>query len=64
MPLTEPPEVAKLEVTGPSRIEPRAPMGPLPAPIGPLAIDPRTGHVIQKTPAGYVDTTTGQLVPR
>ena len=64
MPAGPPPEVAKLEVVGPSRAEPRAPPGPLPAPIGQLGVDPRTGHVIQKTPAGYVDTTTGQLLPR
>jgi len=64
MPLTEPPEVARLEVTAPSRAEPLAPAGPLPTPIGHLATDPRTGHVIQRTAAGYVDMTTGQLVPR
>ena len=64
IPVGPPPEVAKLEVVGPSRAEPLAPPGPLPAPIGQLGVDPRTGHVIQKTPAGYVDTTTGQLVPR
>ena len=63
-PMGPPPEVAKLEVTAPSRSEPHVPLGPLPAPVGRLGVDPRTGHVIQKTPAGYVDTATGQLVPR
>jgi hypothetical protein len=63
-PLAEPPEVAKLEVVKPSQVEPGAPIVGLPVPVGRTAIDPRTGHVIQKTPAGYVDTTTGQLVPR
>jgi hypothetical protein len=64
LPPGPPPEVGKLEVVVPSRFGTPAAAGPLPAPIGTLAIDPRTGHVIQKTPAGYVDTTTGQPVPR
>lgn len=64
MPMGPPPETAKLEVVSPSRAEPAVPLGPLPAPIGQLGVDPRTGHVIQKTPAGYVDTVTGQPVKR
>jgi hypothetical protein len=64
MPASEPPEVARLEVVRPSQVDPGVPVVGLPVPAGRTAIDPRTGHVIQKTPAGYVDTVTGQLVPR
>jgi hypothetical protein len=29
-----------------------------------IAIDARTGHVLQETPAGYVDPRTGRFVPK
>ena len=29
-----------------------------------IAVDPRTGHVLQETPAGYIDPRTGRFVPK
>src|SRR6185436_14336778 len=43
LPAGPPPEVGKLEVVVPSRFGTPAAAGPLPAPIGTIATDPRTG---------------------
>lgn len=60
----DPGDVARLEVTGPSRaiVNPRT--GSVVAPIGSTVIDLRSGTVLQETPSGYMDPRTGQLIPR
>jgi hypothetical protein len=57
------PGVARLEVVQPPRpvANPQSGIATSP-PAGGFAIDPRTGHVLHESPAGYVDPKTGQLV--
>lgn len=57
-------EVARVEVTVPSRplVNPRT--GSISAPANRFAIDPRTGQVLHETGVGFVDPRTGQLTPR
>jgi hypothetical protein len=57
-------EVARVEVTVPSRpiVDPRS--GTAAAPTGRFAIDPRTGNVLHEAGAGFVDPRTGLVVPR
>jgi hypothetical protein len=67
MPLPAPP-TARLEViTDPPARKPaiNPSTGSVVQPTAPgVAVDPRTGHLLHETPAGYVDPRTGQLVPR
>jgi len=60
----DPDDVARLEVTGPSRaiVNPRT--GTVVAPIGSTVIDLRSGTVLVETPSGYMDPRTGQLIPK
>ena len=60
----DPDDVARLEVTGPSRaiINPRT--GSVVAPTGSTVFDLRSGRVLQETPSGYLDPRTGQLIPK
>jgi hypothetical protein len=64
--LPSPPPTARLEVTEPPRrpaVDPST--GSMTQPSAPgFAVDPRTGHVLQETPAGYVDPLTGRFVPK
>jgi hypothetical protein len=63
-PPVDPGDVARLDVTGPSRaiVNPRT--GTIVAPLGSTVIDTRTGSVLVETPSGYIDPRNGQLVPR
>ena len=60
----DPDDVARLEVTGPSRaiVNPRT--GSIVAPIGTTVIDQRSGAMLVETPSGYMDPRTGQLIPK
>ena len=60
----DPDDVARLEVTGPSRaiVNPRT--GSVVAPIGSTVIDQRSGAVLVETPSGFMDPRTGQLIPK
>jgi hypothetical protein len=56
--------VARIEVIEPPKAIPMPPLG-LPPPVpGRAAVDPRTGAVLHGTAAGYVDSRTGQFIPR
>jgi len=69
-PLTEPPPTARLEVIDDPPPPPRKPVidpttGRIIQPTSPgVAVDPRSGRLLQETPAGYIDPRTGRLVPK
>jgi len=62
-PISAPP-VAHVDVTQPPRTV-VTPGGMTAAPAsGGAAINPRNGHVLTETPAGYIDPRTGQFTPK
>jgi len=60
----DPDDVARLEVTGPSRAIVNQRSGSVVAPLGSTVIDLRSGTVLVETPSGYMDPRTGQLIPK
>lgn len=62
-PISAPP-LAHVDVTQPPRTT-VTPGGMAAAPAsGSTAINPRNGHVLTETPAGYIDPRTGQFTPK
>ena len=58
------PPVAHVDVTQPPRTT-VTPGGVTAAPAsGGSAVNPRNGHVLTETPAGYIDPRTGQFTPK
>jgi hypothetical protein len=67
-PLSPPPPTARVEVIPdppPRRPTVNPATGSVVQPSAPgTAVDPRTGHVLHETPAGYVDPLTGRFIPK
>ena len=64
-----PPPTARLEVIPEPAPLPRPKINPstgsVVQPSAPgVAVDPRTGHILHETPAGYVDPRTGRFIPK
>jgi len=61
-----PPPTAHVEVIDPPRkpvVDPQT--GSLIQPTAPgVAVDPRTGHMLQETPGAYIDPRTGRIIPK
>jgi len=62
-----PPPTAHVEVIDPPRkpvvVDPQT--GSLIQPTAPgVAVDSRTGHILQETPGAYIDPRTGRIIPK